>query len=83
MLYGTILIIGAQKFNIHTKPAEFLPAAEKPTYGSLDICLVVKGRSLAYILANERPFLFQYISIVIEFVYTIKSYKGRLGFLPW
>ena len=40
MLYGTILIIGAQKFNIHTKPAEFLPAAEKPTYGSLDICFV-------------------------------------------
>ena len=40
MLYGTILIIGTQKFNIHTKPAEFLPAVEKPTYGSLDICFV-------------------------------------------
>lgn len=35
-------IFGNQKFNIHTKPAEFLPAAEKPTYGSLDICLVVE-----------------------------------------
>lgn len=32
---------GSQKFNIHTKKAEFLPAAEHPTYGSLDLCLVV------------------------------------------
>lgn len=30
-----------QKFNIHTRKAEFLPAAEHPTYGSLDLCLVV------------------------------------------
>ena len=36
------IFFGNQKFNIHTKPAEFLPAAEKPTYGSLDICLVVE-----------------------------------------
>ena len=32
---------GNQKFNIHTKPAEFLPAAAYPTEGSLDLCLVV------------------------------------------
>lgn len=30
-----------QKFNIHTKKAEFLPAAAYPTYGSLDFCLVI------------------------------------------
>lgn len=35
------IYFGKQKFNIHTKPAEFLPAADKPTAGSLDICLVV------------------------------------------
>ncbi len=32
---------GSQKFNIHTKKAEFLPAAEHPTYGSLDLCLIL------------------------------------------
>lgn len=31
---------GNQKFNIHTKKAEFLPAAAYPTSGSLDLCLV-------------------------------------------
>lgn len=36
------LHFGNEKINIHTKPAEFLPAAENPTEGSLDLCLVVK-----------------------------------------
>lgn len=35
------LRFGNSKFNIHTRKAEFLPAAQKPTYGSLDLCLVV------------------------------------------
>lgn len=34
---------GAQKINIHCKPAEFLPAALHPTYGSQDICLIADG----------------------------------------
>lgn len=34
---------GNHKFNIHTKKAEFLPAAEYPTYGSLDLCLIIDG----------------------------------------
>lgn len=34
---------GSHKFNIHTRPAEFLPAAQRPTPGSLDLCLVVEG----------------------------------------
>lgn len=34
---------GNQKFNIHTKKAEFLPAAAHPTYGSLDLCLILDG----------------------------------------
>ncbi|WP_298464649.1 VOC family protein [uncultured Mitsuokella sp.] len=34
---------GSQKFNIHTRTAEFLPAAEHPTYGSLDLCLILDG----------------------------------------
>ena len=37
------LLFGAQKFNIHTRKGEFQPAAENPTEGSIDICLVVEG----------------------------------------
>ena len=44
---------------------------------------MVKGRSLAYMLANERPFIFVLYHLFIDFVYGTKSYKGRLGFLPW
>lgn len=36
------LLFGKQKINIHTRAAEFLPAANNPQIGSLDICLVVK-----------------------------------------
>lgn len=32
---------GNSKFNIHTRPGEFQPAAVKPVSGALDICLVV------------------------------------------
>ena len=35
------LHFGKSKINIHTRPAEFLPAAKHPQAGSLDICLVV------------------------------------------
>lgn len=35
------LRFGKSKFNIHTRKAEFLPAAQNPTYGSLDLCLIV------------------------------------------
>ncbi len=34
---------GRQKINIHTRPAEFLPAAVHPTYGSQDLCLLAEG----------------------------------------
>ncbi len=34
---------GRQKINIHTRPAEFLPAAAYPTYGSQDLCLLAEG----------------------------------------
>ena len=34
---------GNQKFNIHRKKAEFLPAARNVTYGSQDICLIAQG----------------------------------------
>ena len=37
------LVFGNEKFNIHTRKAEFLPAAENPTYGSLDLCLIIDG----------------------------------------
>lgn len=38
-----VLRFGREKINIHTRKAEFLPAAACPTPGSLDFCLVVKG----------------------------------------
>lgn len=34
---------GNEKFNIHRKKAEFLPAAQNVTYGSQDLCLIVQG----------------------------------------
>lgn len=34
------LRFGTQKINIHRRPAEFLPAAENPVSGSLDLCLL-------------------------------------------
>lgn len=38
------LYFGTQKINIHTRPAEFLPAAKRPTCGSLDLCFIVEGK---------------------------------------
>ena len=37
------LYFGTQKINIHTKPAEFLPAAAYPLAGSLDLCFAAEG----------------------------------------
>ncbi len=37
------LHFGTQKINVHTRPAEFLPAAAYPLAGSLDLCFVVEG----------------------------------------
>ncbi len=37
------LFFGRQKINIHTRPAEFLPAARCPQPGALDLCFVVDG----------------------------------------
>ena len=39
----TALFFGEQKINIHTKPAEFLPAAACPLSGSLDLCFAAEG----------------------------------------
>lgn len=37
-----VLRFGSCKFNLHTRPAEFLPAAQYPTPGSLDLCLEIE-----------------------------------------
>ena len=37
------LHFGTAKFNIHTVKGEFQPTAKEPTYGSLDLCLIVEG----------------------------------------
>ena len=34
---------GLQKINFHSYPGEFQPAADKPTEGSVDICLELDG----------------------------------------
>ncbi len=34
---------GRQKINIHRRPAEFLPAADWPLAGSLDLCFAAAG----------------------------------------
>lgn len=39
------LFFGSQKINIHTRPAEFLPAADYPLAGSLDLCFVAEGNA--------------------------------------
>ena len=39
------LYFGAQKINIHTRPAEFLPAADYPLAGSLDLCFAADGNA--------------------------------------
>ena len=36
------LWFGSQKINIHTRPAEFLPAAAQPVPGSLDLCFKIE-----------------------------------------
>ena len=35
------LFFGTSKINIHTRPAEFLPAAANPAAGTLDLCFAV------------------------------------------
>ena len=38
-----MLRFGSQEIHIHTRPAEFLPAAEHPVAGSLDLCFEIEG----------------------------------------
>jgi len=47
------LHFGRHKFNIHTRPAEFLPAAEHPAPGTLDLCLVIED-DLAKVLGELK-----------------------------
>ena len=49
------LYFGGQKINIHTKPAEFLPAADYPLAGSLDLCFAAEGNAeAAYAELREK-----------------------------
>ena len=69
------IFFGNQKFNIHTKPAEFLPAAEKPTYGSLDICLVVKPRAYIFMIFWSISEISFYLFLII--------WGSKVEFLSW
>lgn len=48
------LLFGNHRFNIHTRKAEFLPAALHPEYGSLDLCLTVEEDMQAIIQEIQR-----------------------------
>ena len=49
------LFFGSQKINIHTRPAEFLPAAAYPLAGSLDLCFAAEGSAeAAYAELHEK-----------------------------
>ena len=42
-----VIRIGEAKFNVHRRPGEFQPAAERPVSGALDLCLELEpGESL-------------------------------------
>lgn len=47
------LWFGAYKINIHTRPAEFLPAAEHPVPGSLDLCFEIEN-NIEAVLADLK-----------------------------
>ena len=50
------LHFGGQKINLHSRPAEFLPAAACPVAGSADICLVAQG-PMSDIVRHVRRFV--------------------------
>ena len=54
------LRFGSQKINIHTRPAEFLPAAAHPLAGSRDLCFEIEGDMEAVLaeLKNKNAPLF-------------------------
>ena len=53
------LWFGSQKINIHTRPAEFLPAAVNPLPGSLDLCFEIEDdmETLLVELKNKNALL--------------------------
>ena len=48
------LRFGSQKINIHTRPAEFLPAAAHPLPGSLDLCFEIEDDMEAVLAELKR-----------------------------
>ncbi len=48
------LWFGSQKINIHTRPAEFLPAAAHPLPGSLDLCFEIEDDMEAVLAELKR-----------------------------
>ena len=60
-----ILRFGAQKINIHTRPAEFLPAAEHPVAGSLDLCFAIED-DIEAVLAELKGKNAQLVTGIVE-----------------
>lgn len=53
------------KISIHTRKGEFQPAAENPTYGSQDFCLIVDG-DLKDKKQNLKPSMRQLSAILLS-----------------
>lgn len=50
------LVFGRQKFNLHQRGQEFLPKAQCPTVGAIDLCLITRWsieRVLAHLAEQE------------------------------
>ena len=60
-----ILRFGSQKINIHTRPAEFLPAAEHPVAGSLDLCFEIED-DIETVLTELKNKNAQLVTDVVE-----------------
>ena len=60
-----ILRFGSQKINIHTRPAEFLPAAEHPVAGSLDLCFEIED-DIEAVLAELKSKNAQLVTGIVE-----------------
>ena len=60
-----ILRFASQKINIHTRPAEFLPAAEHPVAGSLDLCFEIED-DIEAVLAELKSKNAQLVTGIVE-----------------
>ena len=59
------LWFGSHKINIHTRPAEFLPAADQPVPGSLDLCFEIED-DIEIVFADLKSKSAPLVSDIVE-----------------